>query len=337
MKKADLIIGKWYTCPGWMETKAIKILRNTSGSSDVVQISERILKDGTYSKYTKNWSDTYTKFEEVPISEIAQYLPKDHPDLQNIIPQYVRCIKQNRFNKHYPESEVGKVFKVLESCAKGYRLLESTETYVNKSRFTLSSKEEYDAQFKTNPLTLEESYPVCEDCQGIGRVIEAKLYPSGHTEVWETCPNCNGEGFLEDTGLKEFPRTGFVIGHPEELIKYLKTVKKQSSNTGSGHASIMWNNSHWWFSITTKNSNKDLYTVEQLNKFINPKIKQNEVPRIKTEVRRTIITGTVAICHRGQQGAIGSRPEGNKASTRTGRTLVIRTEKCGKIGFRSDS
>lgn len=36
----------------------------------------------------------------------------------------------------------------------------------------------------------------CENCGGEGRVMIAKMYPSGHTEVWETCEECWGEGYV---------------------------------------------------------------------------------------------------------------------------------------------
>lgn len=35
----------------------------------------------------------------------------------------------------------------------------------------------------------------CETCNGEGETMVAKLYPSGHTEVTDTCPDCNGTGF----------------------------------------------------------------------------------------------------------------------------------------------
>ena len=38
------------------------------------------------------------------------------------------------------------------------------------------------------------SWITCPECDGEGRVMTAKLYPTGHTEVIETCPYCNGDG-----------------------------------------------------------------------------------------------------------------------------------------------
>lgn len=38
----------------------------------------------------------------------------------------------------------------------------------------------------------------CETCNGEGETMVAKLYPSGHTEVTDTCPDCNGTGFTNN-------------------------------------------------------------------------------------------------------------------------------------------
>jgi len=38
----------------------------------------------------------------------------------------------------------------------------------------------------------------CPDCKGTGEVLIGKLYPSGHTECWETCEFCEGEGAFEE-------------------------------------------------------------------------------------------------------------------------------------------
>ncbi|WP_428743121.1 hypothetical protein [Tenacibaculum sp.] len=38
---------------------------------------------------------------------------------------------------------------------------------------------------------------VCETCNGEGETMIAKLYPSGHTEVTDTCPDCDGGGYIE--------------------------------------------------------------------------------------------------------------------------------------------
>ena len=42
------------------------------------------------------------------------------------------------------------------------------------------------------------TYVYCPECRGDGKIMVAKLYPSGHSECWETCDFCNGEGDFEE-------------------------------------------------------------------------------------------------------------------------------------------
>ncbi len=56
----------------------------------------------------------------------------------------------------------------------------------------------------------------CETCGGEGRVMEMKLYPSGPCEVTDTCPDCNGDGYIEEeTEVKE----------PTRSERYVKTMQ----------------------------------------------------------------------------------------------------------------
>ena len=38
----------------------------------------------------------------------------------------------------------------------------------------------------------------CPKCDGTGNQLEARLYPSGHTEVYVTCEFCDGEGYFAE-------------------------------------------------------------------------------------------------------------------------------------------
>jgi len=44
----------------------------------------------------------------------------------------------------------------------------------------------------------EEDTTQCTCCDGNGRVMKAVLEPNGHRELWETCPDCSGYGFIEN-------------------------------------------------------------------------------------------------------------------------------------------
>lgn len=42
-------------------------------------------------------------------------------------------------------------------------------------------------------------YIDCPDCDGSGEQMIARLYPNGHTECWEPCEFCEGEGRFEES------------------------------------------------------------------------------------------------------------------------------------------
>ena len=41
-------------------------------------------------------------------------------------------------------------------------------------------------------------YIDCPECHGAGEQMIARMYPSGHTECWEPCEFCDGEGNFEE-------------------------------------------------------------------------------------------------------------------------------------------
>jgi hypothetical protein len=85
-----------------------------------------------------------------------------------------------------------------------------------------------EAQAFAKSLVKEEKYKIddatCHECNGEGKVMVAKLYPSGHTEVWETCETCSGEGYIEEEKEHEkhdFKQASDVSAwlHGEEYVK----------------------------------------------------------------------------------------------------------------------
>ena len=51
----------------------------------------------------------------------------------------------------------------------------------------------------TSPHNEDEKmiYIQCEECGGVGQQMFPRLYPNGHTEVWEVCKTCGGDGNIE--------------------------------------------------------------------------------------------------------------------------------------------
>ena len=50
----------------------------------------------------------------------------------------------------------------------------------------------------------------CPECRGQGENMEARLYPSGHTEVWVKCELCEGEGCFEEADYLIMKLEGIV-------------------------------------------------------------------------------------------------------------------------------
>lgn len=62
----------------------------------------------------------------------------------------------------------------------------------------------------TKPAYDESNVPdeaICPECDGAG--FQAKLYPSGHTEV--RCEECNGQGYFEAEDMEYRPKPAVVI------------------------------------------------------------------------------------------------------------------------------
>lgn len=64
----------------------------------------------------------------------------------------------------------------------------------------ISAPEEDDPWGKVTKAPVEDG---CEDCNGTGRTLSARLYPSGHTEVDVECPTCEGTGERKVTTVEE--------------------------------------------------------------------------------------------------------------------------------------
>ena len=53
----------------------------------------------------------------------------------------------------------------------------------------------------------------CETCNGEGETMVGKLYPSGHREVTDTCPDCNGTGFnnIDKITSDKFKKGDYIV------------------------------------------------------------------------------------------------------------------------------
>lgn len=284
MKKEDLIIGKWYHNPNW-GNKNFKAIKVTRIDSTYVYYNENISYDKYNNQSKENKTINIKGYKEVPISEIAQYLPKDHPDLQYNIPEYVKCTK-NQGNSEY---KIGIIYKIISATGHIGENIGTAVWSYNKHRFVPATKEEYEAQSKSNEL-------------------------------------------------KEFPLEGYCKNKSKDLAEYLKKRFNPYENQIDRDYIIgyAWNSTNYWY--ISVSSTKQEYTIEQLNKFINP-LKQeengkqettiNKVHSSTSEIRQPIGNGAIAIRCGGQQITTRGRFEGNTAKFSC-RKAQIRTIKISK-------
>jgi hypothetical protein len=59
------------------------------------------------------------------------------------------------------------------------------------------SDDHYPTVRAANLEKADEGYKLCESCKGEGTTMIARMYPTGHTECTEECPDCDGEGQIE--------------------------------------------------------------------------------------------------------------------------------------------
>lgn len=83
------------------------------------------------------------------------------------------------------------------------------------------SDDHYPTVRAANREKADEGYELCDSCKGKGTTMVARMYPTGHTECTEECPDCDGEGQVE---LDDTPSTNGT------------TSQSQTGGLGNGEA-----------------------------------------------------------------------------------------------------
>lgn len=158
------------------------------------------------------WSaNSYCKVEffdgkiKEPFKHLIKPSTKEAFDAQNqpksiekwSVGSYVVAINDGHARGKYQDKyKIGFIDIITNKFSDEKTGLKFSSNCCNKSDFkwfaTKSEAEEF-AKTLLNPI---EDTIECETCNGEGQVMVAKLYPSGHTEVNETCPDCNGDGII---------------------------------------------------------------------------------------------------------------------------------------------
>lgn len=87
----------------------------------------------------------------------------------------------------------------LQSIKDGLKACEQLRQHLKDGRKHIDVPEDaYDvAPRAANLEKADEGYRLCENCEGVGTHMVARMYPTGHTECTEECPDCGGEGQIE--------------------------------------------------------------------------------------------------------------------------------------------
>lgn len=101
--------------------------------------------------------------------------------------------------------ESWKLFAWYQTLQDGF--LANQNIKINKQDLTQLTIEEFkrlqlESLGKIETSSTNEDF--CENCNGTGTTMIAKLYPNGHTEVNETCKQCDGNGIIKKLSKPEF-------------------------------------------------------------------------------------------------------------------------------------
>lgn len=57
-------------------------------------------------------------------------------------------------------------------------------------------------------MTTEIKTVECPWCGGQGETMTAHMYPTGHTEVWSVCDECDGKGEIDEADYLMYKLSG---------------------------------------------------------------------------------------------------------------------------------
>ena len=164
----------------------------------------------------------------------------------------------------------------------------------------------------------------CEECNDTGRVMKAKLYPSGHTEVWEDCEKCQEKEsmFKKDDYIKHVDEIlkvnvmknidfeiGDIVdydGKKATILGFSKSLEHcviEFEDISSGQKGNSGNNLEYWYD---KNGNNIPYIYKDLGRYyvsitnlVKVKLRDNDEKRLLEEARKRYPIGTKFKCAEG--------------------------------------
>ena len=128
---------------------------------------------------------------------------------------------------------------------------------------------EYDKQGRPYDVTTlnTPTGAVCETCMGTGEVMIGKLYPTGHTEVTEICPDCNGNGTI-NTSIERWAEGTYVVALENGIRCIGKCLKGDVFRLyGGGYANLLKDKSKLWALAQDETDCKWFATLEEAEAF----------------------------------------------------------------------
>lgn len=252
---------------------------------------------------------------KISIEEVQQYLPEGHADKIKkwSVGSYIVPLQNRLLTRTEPLTK-GKPYEIIENSCVPYILDDTYRriNFVNKynpeekegirwfptlKEAEAFSKELLEADIKELSETEEDN--ICETCNGEGVGMVGKLYPSGHTEVMEDCPDCNGLGYIESEIDGTFKEGILIKGEFYNLPGYAIFEAGKKGYIGSGGRDWRptcdnnWEGSKKDFVPATPLEKKWVVTCRKQNKFI----KQSDLNKYDDkgnliEMKQCVITTT---------------------------------------------
>ena len=261
----EFIPGKWYKVE--LSNKFNHYIKVDSVTEDeiILDCEGYVANLNKWDKGTSINLKTVTKYELLTyLSEIQKYLPDGHPDKVTKqkfeIGKWYKWYQKNHGNYHY-----GKVkeINIMTDMIVMTPWIIQCDDYKHSGTFDLSKAEqiqEISVEDIQEFLPEEHVDKFCETCNGEGVTMIGKLYPSGHTEVTDTCPDCNGTGFRQPNKFKKGEyivitdkfdswTKDFVSNHIYKQRKdstYLQPEYDSLNSITNGWAKYTRNNTHNW-------------------------------------------------------------------------------------------
>ena len=268
----------------WSKKNSEFLPRGFSDSYDGLKIHKFYIFDNwtisCHGKYGGTYSNKYSYGvynnkqnceEEYSIEQVKKLIGYKEPNIEFIPGKWY---KYNRWYIKYKE-HIDNVWRSSEQ-------IDSYKKY-SQNEGSFGDRDSDDKKILLIDLSeIQEYLPeghvdkFCETCNGEGETMVGKLYPSGHTEVTDTCPDCNGTGFnnIDKITSDKFKKGDYIVitdkfdSWVKEFISDHVYKQRCNSNYLQPEHDSLNSISNGWEKYTKKNSHNWRYaTQKEINEY----------------------------------------------------------------------